>query len=194
MTDPLANAISRLTSVLETLGVRYAVVGSLASSAHGVFRATADGDLLASLRPELAAELVAGLGSEWYTDEETIERAIREKRSFNVIHMTSAQKIDIFPATSDFHAKQLDRATTIPVFASDSGMRLPVASPEDVLLAKLQWYRMGGEVSDRQWGDIVGLLAANAFLDLGYVRQWAPRLHVEDLLSKALGEAERDQA
>ena len=189
MTDPLALALSQLTQVLEALGIRYAVVGSLASSAHGVYRATADGDLLALIPPELAARLAIALGPSWYADAEMIERAVRDRRSFNVIHIPTAQKIHIFPATDDFHTTQIERVTMIPV---DGAMLFPVASPEDVLLAKLQWYRAGGEVSYRQWNDITGLLATNPDLDFEYVNSWAARLRVEDLLAKALADATID--
>jgi hypothetical protein len=180
MTDPLALALSQLTPVLEALGIRYAVVGSLASSAHGVYRATADGDLLALLAPGQAVRLAKALGCSWYADVEIIERAVRDRRSFNVIHIPTAQKIDIFPATSDFHTTQIERVTMIPVFPVDGAMLFPVASPEDVLLAKLQW------------NDITGLLATNQDLDFEYVNSWATRLRVEDLLAKALADVSSD--
>lgn len=192
MTDPLALALSQLTPVLEALGIRYAIVGSLASSAHGVYRATADGDLLAIIAPGQAARLARALGRSWYADAEMIERAVGDRRSFNLIHIPTAQKIDIFPATNDFHATQIERVTMIPVFPVPSEMLFPVASPEDVLLAKLQWFRAGGEVSDRQWNDITGLLATNPNLDFEYVNSWAARLRVEDLLAKALADTASD--
>jgi hypothetical protein len=193
MTDPLAKALNQVTSVLEQLGVRFAVVGSLASSAHGAFRATADGDILADIRPELAACLASALGGQWYADADAIEQSIRANRSFNLIHLQSTQKIDIFPAASDFHAKQLDRAAKTPVFSGPDAMQLPVASPEDMILAKIQRFRSGGEVSERQWNDVVGLLEHNPSLDVSYMRQWAPRLRVDDLLSKALAGTEGGQ-
>jgi hypothetical protein len=120
------------------------------------------------------------------------ERSARDGRAFNLIHIATAQKVDIFPATNHFHSTQMERATIIPVFPFENAMRFPVASPEDVLLAKLQWYRAGGEVSDRQWGDITGLLATNPDLDFDYVRSWAPRLQVEDLLRRAIADVSRD--
>jgi hypothetical protein len=119
-----------------------------------------------------------------------IRRAIQAHRSFNVIHIRSAQKVDIFPATEEFHEAQLERATVIPLGAG--GIPCPVASAEDILLAKLRWYRMGGEVSERQWGDIAGILAVAPGLDAAYLRKWAARLGVEDLLDKAVAEAKLD--
>ena len=122
-----------------------------------------------------------------------IQSAIRYKRSFNLIHMPSTQKVDIFPATSEFHAKQLDRAARTPVFGSDPTTRFPLASPEDVLISKLHWYRLGGEASETQWSDIRGLLEHNPLLDLPYMREWARRVGVDDLLSSALSESHGDQ-
>jgi hypothetical protein len=188
MRDPLAYILSLLTPVLDALGIRYAVVGSLASSAHGVFRATADGDLLARVTPLHARQLASALGKDWYADAEAIERAIRAGRSFNLIHIPTAMKVDIFPATTEFHETQMGRATAIPVFRDEDAMRLPVASAEDVLLSKLQWYQAGGEVSEKQWGDVTGVLATNTALDFNYLESWAQRLGVSHLLARAIAD------
>ncbi len=186
MTNPLAQALSELTPILDAIGIRYVVVGSLASSAHGVYRSTADGDLLARVAPPHGKLLAAALGKNWYADENEIERAIRGGRSFNLIHIPTALKIDIFPVTTEFHATQLGRATVITVFPNDEAPQFPVASPEDILLAKLQWFQAGGEVSEKQWGDISGILATNPSLDFAYVKFWAQRLGVGQLLARAL--------
>jgi len=193
MRAPLEQALSELAPVLDALGIRYAVVGSLASSAQGLYRATADADLLVALAPGQAARLIAALGSRWYGDADMAESSVRQGRAFNLIHIATAQKIDIFPATSDFHARQMERAAFIPVFPNEDALRFSVASPEDVLLGKLQWYREGGEVSDRQWNDITGLIATNPALDLVYTRSWAARLRIEDLLDRAIADVKRDQ-
>jgi hypothetical protein len=99
--------------------------------------------------------------------------------------------VDIFPATEGFHEKQLDRATVMHLGLDE--VPCSVATAEDILLAKLRWYRDGGEVSDRQWNDITGLIATNAALDFDYTRTWAARLRVEDLLDQAIADVERDQ-
>jgi hypothetical protein len=188
MMDPLLEkALSQLISALDALRIRHMVVGSLASSVHGVYRATADGDLLAAIAPNQVAPLVAALGPDWYADADAMSSAVRARRSFNVIHIPTAQKFDLFPVKTDFHAVEMDRAVTVPTAHSE----LRVASTEDTLLSKLQWYREGGEVSDRQWSDITGLIAANPALDLDYVRSWATRLRVKDLLARALADAAR---
>jgi hypothetical protein len=165
----------------------------LASSTRGLYRATQDGDLLAVIAPGQGARLAASLGSNFYADPEMIDHAIRQRRAFNVIHIPMAQKIDIFPASSDFHIAEMGRAQTASVFPGDDAILLPVASAEDTVLAKLVWYREAGEVSEMQWRDIGGVLATNRNLDFDYLRSWAIRLRVLDLLEKALTEVEQER-
>jgi hypothetical protein len=63
-----------------------------------------------------------------------------------------------------------------------------VATAEDTILAKLSWYRAGGEVSQVQWSDVLGIVGAQgAELDFEYLREWAERIGVRDLLEKLLG-------
>ena len=189
MTDPLAQGLNELSSALTALGIRFLVGGSLASSAHGVYRATADGDLVAMIFPRQAKLLAGALGTGWYADPEMMEQAMKDGRSFNLIHVDSAMKFDIFPASTEFHDAQLERATATPLPLEGAALCL-VATPEDILLAKLQWYRDGGEVSDRQWNDIVGLISTSASLDLSYIQPWAARLGVTSLLEKAQADAQ----
>jgi hypothetical protein len=188
--DPLTESLSLIKAALERLGIRYVVGGSVASSARGIWRSTLDVDLVVAIKAAQADALAEALGPEWYADSEMIRRAIQAGRSFNVIYIRYAQKVDIFPATEEFHAAQLERATVIPLGAG--GIPCPVASAEDILLAKLRWYRMGCEVSERQWSDIAGILAVNSELDATYLRTWAARLGVEDLLDKAVAESKLD--
>jgi len=189
MTDPLAEGLNELTSALTSLGIRFLVSGSLASSAHGVVRGTMDGDLVALIFPPQVKMLAKALGQGWYADLEMMERAIRERRAFNLIHIPSAMKFDVFPALTDFHDSELERATPTPL-RIEGAKPCPVATAEDSLLSKLQWYRQGGEVSDRQWSDIGGILVQNPNLDWDYVHSWAARLGVTTLLEKARAESQ----
>jgi hypothetical protein len=190
MTDPLAQGLNELTSALTALGIRFLVSGSLASSAHGVARGTMDGDLVALIFPPQAKLLAKALGPGWYADLGMMEQALRERRAFNLIHMGSAMKFDVFPALTDFHDSELERATPTPLRIEGAAL-CPVATSEDSLLSKLQWYRDGGEVSDRQWSDIGGIIANNPDLDWEYVNLWAARLGVTGLLERARTDAER---
>jgi hypothetical protein len=189
MTDPLAEGLNELTSALTALGIRFLVSGSLASSAHGVVRGTMDGDLVALVFPSHAKLIAKALGPGWYADSEMMERAIRERRAFNLIHIGSAMKFDVFPALTDFHDAELERAKPTPLRIEGAAL-CPVATAEDSLLSKLQWYREGGEVSDRQWNDIGGIIVQNPDLDWDYANLWAARLGVSNLLEKARADAQ----
>jgi len=190
MIDPLAQGLNELTAALRALGIRFVVGGSLASCAHGVVRSTIDGDLVALVFPPHARLLAKALGPGWYTEPEMMRQAIEAGRAFNVIHVPSATKFDVFPASTDFHDSELERATLTPLKIEGAAL-CPVATPEDAILAKLQWYREGGEVSDRQWSDIGGIIVQNPNLDWEYVNLWAARLGVTDLLARARVDAER---
>lgn len=189
MQGDFIQVVLRVVSVLEELGVPYAIGGSLASSVHGVMRATMDADIVADLQLEHVQPLLTALSSDFYADEATIREAIYRRSSFNLIHYQTAFKVDIFiPKPRPFDRMQLARRTAVvmgtePVY---------LISPEDIVLAKLEWYRLGGEVSDRQWQDVIGVLTVQAEdLDLDYLRHSADQLGVRDLLERALVEAKR---
>jgi hypothetical protein len=186
--DPLSNTLREITAALSRVGIRYAIGGSLASSARSVWRTTLDVDIIAAIVPAQAEALVQSLGKEWYADADQIRSSIAAGRSFNVIHMRNADKVDVFPASEPFHRTQLDRATVLPL--GEDRIPCVVTTAEDILLAKLRWYRQGGEVSDRQWSDIGGILVQNPNLDWDYVNLWAARLGVTGLLEKAQADAQ----
>jgi len=181
--DPLSNALREITAALCRVGIRYAIGGSLASSARSVWRTTNDVDLVAAIAPAQAEAFVQALGKDWYADLDQIRESLAAGRAFNVIHMRNVEKVDVFPARNAFHRTQLDRATALPL--GEDRVPCLVATAEDILLAKLQWYRDGGEVSDRQWNDITGIIAVNPNLDWDYTNAWATRLGVTDLLERA---------
>ena len=176
-----------VTQTLEQIGIPYAVGGSLASSVHGVMRSTLDVDIVADMKVEHIPLLVAALSKEFYADDKMMKDAIEHHSSFNLIHYETAFKVDIFIRKERaFDQMQLDRRRTA-VIATDPEQSVYVVSPEDTILAKLEWYRMGGEVSDRQWRDILGVLKTRAGeLDLAYLNEWASQLKVADLLERAL--------
>jgi hypothetical protein len=186
MPDPLGTSLNELTDALERLGIAYFIGGSMASGARGIVRTTRDIDLVAQVLPSQADMLSAYLGPEWYAEPEQIREAIRGRRPFNLIHIPSGNKIDIFPATEEFHSAQLERAAKAALPFLGTNREFPIASAEDILLAKFRWYKDGGEASTRQWEDVMGIVAMNPNLDLEYLRLWAGRLHVEALLSRAL--------
>lgn len=185
--DPLSDTLREITTILSRMGIRYAIGGSLASSARSVWRTTLDVDMVAAMAPTQAEAFVKALGRDWYADVDEVRKSLAAGRSFNVIHMRNAQKVDVFPARESFHRTQLDRATVMHL--GEEKIPCIVTTAEDILLAKLRWYRDGGEVSDRQWSDIGGILVQNPEMDWEYVHSWAERLGVTDLLERARVEA-----
>ncbi len=175
---------------LEGLGIPYVVVGSVASTLHGEPRGTLDVDLAVRLRSFEVDALCAALESEFYVDRPGMKEAVRTGLPCNLIHRATHVKVDLHVRPDEgIHAEERRRAQRIRLTgAPDSTVN--VASPEDTVLQKLLWFRKGGEVSDRQWRDVLGVLKARgAAIDLPYLREWAPRVGVLDLLDRALREA-----
>ena len=189
LSEPIAVTLL-VIDALETLGVRYLIGGSLASALHGVVRATLDADLVAELRLEHAEPLAARLTGTFYVDAESIRDAVRHQNSFNVIHMKTMFKVDVFVAQErPFDQSRMSRRIAQRV-VTDPERIAYVSTAEDTILVKLEWYRMGGEVSERQWRDVGGVLKVTGDrLDYSYLNPWATELGVSDLLRSALGEA-----
>lgn len=179
-----------VTDIFEQVGVPYLIGGSLASTLYGMVRTTQDSDIVAEMRREHLQPFVSGLHDEFYIDEEMIADAIQHNSSFNIIHRETMFKVDVFiPRPRPFLQSQLARAQR-QTFTFEQEVSAKFASPEDTILSKLEWYRMGGEVSERQWRDILGVLKTRAGeLDLAYLRKWAMELKVSDLLEQTLDEA-----
>jgi len=161
----------------------------VASSLNGIPRLTIDVDLVTNLKLEHVRPLVRLLEAEYYIDEDAVRDAVKRRSSFNVIHLGSILKIDVFVAKSRvFDQEEFLRVQLKTLEGSDRPFY--VASPEGTILNKLEWYRMGGEVSDRQWNDILGVLKVQgANLDMAYLQRWAVALKVSDLLERALVDA-----
>jgi hypothetical protein len=160
---------------------------------HGIPRSTNDIDLVAVIKEEHISPLVAALSGDFYADPESIREALQHRRSFNVIHFESGSKFDIFPAAGNaYFETQIDRSKLQEVALGDgASVRCSLATAEDIILAKLAWYRTGGEQSDRQWNDLRGILAVQgALLDRVYMNQWAQHLNVLDLLERLFLERE----
>lgn len=194
MSDIL-KALIPVVEALEGLGVAYQIGGSVASSVYGVPRTTMDIDLVADLRPEHVPPLVAHLQDQYYISPEAIYEALRRRSSFNLIHLETMVKVDVFVLRPEPYEREAFRRSRRDMLTEESGREFYLSSPEDIILHKLAWFRMGGEVSERQWSDVVGVIRVQANgLDSAYLKHWATVLGLADLLEQALYEATEGDA
>ena len=183
--DPIQVALA-VAEALESCGLCYLVGGSLASSLSGEPRSTLDVDLVVSISENDIQPFVDILGEEFYAEPDSLRRAIRDRSSTNIIHYGTSMKVDLFiVGGSVLDEQQMDRRQRVQV-ATDPERYLYFYTPEDILLQKLNWYRTGNEVSDRQWRDILGIVLVQAELDEAYLRDGAQKLGVVDLLDRAM--------
>lgn len=185
-------ALLPVVEALESLGVPYHVGGSVASSFTGIARTTQDADLVAGLQPQHAVPLSRSLDGRYYADPERIAHGIRRRSSFNVIHLDTMYKVDVFVSKdTPFARENMERRISLEI--PGLGRSLYLASPEDIVLHKLLWYGDAGGVSDRQWYDLQGVLRLQGRkLDLMYLRSWAKQLGVLSLLERAIQESGLD--
>lgn len=188
--DEILDIALFVAGVFDELEIPYLVGGSLASSLHGIPRATQDVDLVASIEQRHVPDLVAAFGEQFYFDEGAIRDAIDRRTSFNLVHLQSLFKVDIFVPEDDPATRAQFRRRLRFSLGEGERRSLVVASPEDVVLHKLYWYSQGDEVSERQWRDAVGVLqVAGNRLDLEYLQRTADLLGVENLLRRACEQA-----
>jgi hypothetical protein len=169
--------VAQVAQAFDALGVSYVVGGSLASSVYGIPRATQDVDLVADQL----------LSTDFYIDADMIREAIGRRASFNVIHLATMFKADVFVLKRDaWSREEMSRAREERLEGPQGPVTIRFASPEDTLLHKLVWYKLGNEISARQWSDILGILKVQgALLDGSYLDRWAPLLDVASLLARA---------
>lgn len=191
-TEPL-EVTFKVADVFERHGIPYLVGGSLASILYGMVRSTQDVDIVAEMCPEHIPSFVSALQGEFLVDEQMVREAVQNYSSFNIIHREGLFKVDVFiPRPSPFTQSQLARAQRQTFTVGGQEVSIRFASPEDIILAKLDWYRLSGEVLGLQWRDVLGVLKTCAgSLDMDYLRRWAEELMVSDLLERALHEADR---
>jgi hypothetical protein len=180
-----------VADALEAQGVPYSIAGSVASSVHGVGRATLDAGLVAALEAVHVSGLADTLRAEFYLDEESIRGAVTRQGSFNVIHSETLLKIDVFVlGDTDFEREAFRRRVTDTLEEEPGARPFPIERPEDNVLHKLLGYLKGGGVSDRRWQDVQGVLRVQAkALDLPHLSRRAASLGLDALLNKALTEA-----
>ena len=189
MNGPTSEALEVLrevVAILRAMGIVHAVGGSFASSLHGTPRQTQDADLTAAPFPGREEEFVRHFGKAYYVDVESVKAAVRNRSGFNLINQHAGFKVDIF-IQKDRPFERMSLARRVTKALSDApNDNVEVLTAEDIILHKLEWFRLGGEISDRQWSDILGVMRVQGDqLDQEYLNYWANQLGVADLLREA---------
>ena len=144
----ILKAIQPVISMFEELSISYYIGGSIASSIYGMARATLDVDIIADIKIEHVSLLRKQLEEEFYIDEEVIKDAIKKLSSFNLIHLETMIKIDVFILKPELYAEEtILRRRKDTIEDSKGTLEFYFSSPEDIILNKLQWYDDGGRVS-----------------------------------------------
>lgn len=183
--DTIVEALSPVAKIFRDLGVPFYVGGSVASSFHGAMRSTRDVDVIADLQAHHISGFLQKLDDEYYASESAIRDAVRRKSCFNLIHFPTGYKVDVFANQGRvFDRTAFARSAEVEI-GQETKLTVPMATAEDILLAKLAWYREGGEVSERQWEDVSTLaeLMGDA-ADRDYLKASARELSVSDLLKR----------
>lgn len=193
MDQPTDNlrVLHEVLAVFDSLGIVYAIGGSLASGIHGVSRFTSDADVFVEPFEGLEGPLVAWVGPEYYVSIEAIRQVLRDRSTFNIINTSVGFKVKVFVRKDRPFDRSLMARRIFATMTNAPDRPVAVVGAEDSILLKLEWYRLGGEISDRQWSDILGIMRVQADrLDQGYLDRWAAELGVADLLA----DARRDSA
>jgi len=182
----------QIADIFQDIKIHYMIGGSLASSLYGIPRATQDIDIIADIKPDKVKELVNILKKDFYIDDDMIKDALSHCTSFNIIHLETMFKIDIFILKQDQASKEeMSRRKSYRISEKQN---LYLTSAEDIIIHKLHWYELGDRVSDRQWTDVIGVLKVQGKrLNYDYLKKAANRMNVSELLIQAIEEVEKNQ-
>jgi len=174
--------LKRVTAALDGVGIAYMVAGSIGSSFHGHPRATNDLDIVISAGEEQLDGFVESLGEDYYISARAAKDAFNHKSMFNIIDNATGWKVDLVVRKERaFSIEEFQRRRKVRVMGSD----VFIASPEDVILSKLEWAKSSG--SDQQVQDALGVIEVQGDdLDLDYLEKWARTLSVGDSLENLL--------
>ena len=195
VSDPneMVAALKPVAEALSLLRIPHYVGGSVASSYHGAVRSTMDIDIVCQMREEQVGPFVSQFNDTFYVSELAIRQAVRGRSCFNLIHFETSFKVDIFISRErPFDQICMDRAVEAKLGGDTGFVIVPMATVEDSIISKLEWYRLTDETSERQWDDVSRLVRlTGSALDRGYLAQSAPMVGVSDLLLRLLDQASR---
>ena len=185
--DDLVAALAPVVAAFRQLKIRHYVGGSVASSFHGAARSTMDVDLVCEFAADQIEAFVACFDADFYVSESAIRDAVHRKSCFNLIHLPTSFKVDVFVSRQrPFDLESMRRATP-ECLGRNRTVEVPIATAEDAIISKLEWYRKTNETSERQWDDVsrlITLLGNTA--DLDYLRTAAESVGVSNLLKRLL--------
>lgn len=180
--------LKRVVQVLDTVGIKYMLTGSVVSSLQGEPRSTHDIDIITTIKEGSVVRLTQAFPPpDFYLDEEAIREAIQQRNMFNLIDITTGDKVDFWILTDEpFDQSRFARRYV----ESLPGLNLQVSSPEDTILAKLRWAKLAGG-SEKQFTDALRVYEVQfGQLDLAYLEQWAEKLELDELWERLVDEAE----
>ncbi len=188
--DDLIEALAPVVEALRKLRIRHYVGGSIASSFHGAARSTMDVDLVAELGEEEIPDFVQCFGDEFYLSESAIRDAVKRRSCFNLIHLPSSFKVDIFIKRGRPFDDESMRRARLERLGDKRTVEVPIATAEDTIISKLEWFRLTNETSERQWDDVSRLLKLlGDAADIAYLQRAAKSVGIEDLLERLLRES-----
>ena len=188
----IITALKPVVEIFDELSIPYYIGGSIASSIYGIARATMDIDMIADIKINHIPYIKKNLETQYYIDEDMIIEAIDKKSSFNLIHLETAIKVDVFILENDpYQKKAIQRKTKDTLNIDDIKTEFYFSSPEDIIINKLLWYELGEQVSEHHWLDILGVIKVQGkSLDKKYLKYWTEKLNLLELIKKAFQEAD----
>jgi hypothetical protein len=185
----LATFLRRVAEILDEAGVPYMLTGSLASAYYAVPRATQDLDVVIAAEEPGIERIVQGLlTAGCYVDRDAALEARRTHGQFNAIDPESGWKVDLIVRRDRPYSRtEFERRERITLL----GVEVVMASLEDVLIAKLEWGRLGDSALQRR--DVVQLLERTwEQLDQSYLKKWVTELGLQAEWDEARMQVDRD--
>jgi hypothetical protein len=171
-------------SKLDVCRIPYMITGSFGSNMFGVPRATQDADIVIHTNRRALDGFIKSLGDEFYVSAEAAREALEKERIFNVVHLNTGFKVDLIVRKSrPFSKTEFSRRKQSPFLGRDRWF----ATPEDIILCKLEWAKMGN--SERHFSDALNVAKIQKKgLDREYIRRWSEELNVGELVEKLFKE------